>query len=67
MKKKKNIWTPEGPRRKKDKHMKAHIYKKMMIAISQKKRLKRDPIYKRSIVLVHLILLVHLFPHTCTS
>jgi hypothetical protein len=70
MKKKKN-WTHEGPRRKKkgtregpkvlkkrDEHMKAH--EKIYIAMSQNKKLGRDHIYKRSIVLVY-----H-FPHTCT-
>jgi hypothetical protein len=31
------------------------------------KKLERDHIYKRSIVLVHFIILVYHFPQTCTS
>ena len=51
-KKKKKIGTHEGPKvlNKKDEHMKAHKKKKIMIAMSQNKKLERDYTYKRSIV-----------------
>ena len=47
---------------KNDEHIKAHVLKKRWkIAMFQNKKLERDHTYKRSIVLVYL------FPHTCTS
>jgi len=44
--------THEGPKvlKKRDEHMKAHKKKKIMIAMSQNKKLEKDHIYKRSIV-----------------
>ena len=48
---KKKIGTYEGPKvLKKNEHMKAHKMKKMMIAMSQNKKLEREHTYKRSIV-----------------
>jgi len=62
--KEKKIWTHEG-RRKNDEHMKAHILKKKKKRkdshVSKQQVVERDHIYKKSIVLVHF------FPHTCTS
>ena len=59
-KKKKKIGTHESPKVLIKIWAHKGSYKKM-IAMSQNKKFERDHIYKRSIVLVYL------FPHTCTS
>ena len=63
--KRKKIWAHEEPstKEKNVEHMKAHVLKKKRkkIVMFQNNKLWRDHIYKRSIVLVSL------FPHTCTS
>ena len=60
--KEKKIGTHEGPKvlNKKDEHMKAHKKKKIMIAMSQNKKLERDHSYKRSKYRFKNVLSTHL-------